>query len=143
MENLIHRIACVLNKVNENKENKENKPTISILDYLQRLKKYFKCDDIFFICAIIYLDKYIEMVNKEYDIYKFILLYLTIAVKYWNDDFYKNTLYSKIGGIPLNEFNNLEVKLLFSIQFDLDIKPAVFDEYYEQLNKHTCSNCNS
>ena len=43
------------------------------------------------------------------------------------------TIFSKIGGITMTELNNLELKFLFMIQFDLYIDKELYYNYYNNL----------
>jgi len=143
---IIQPIACTLNLL-KNLYNDNKIKHISILDYLLRLEKFFICDKHNFICAIIYIDKYIKENNtyiNKYDIYKLFLIFLTISVKFWDDGYYKNDYYCRIGGIHIKEFNELETELLFNIGFELNISDSVFKEYEEGINNHIniCTMCN-
>ena len=42
--------------------------------------------------------------------------------------------------MSLRELNQMEMAFLFHIQFDLDVTPAVFDQYLAQLTSHTQEN---
>jgi hypothetical protein len=41
-----------------------------------------------------------------------------IAAKYLDDEYYKNTYYASIGGIPVAELNSLEV-IIISLYFNV------------------------
>jgi len=141
---IVQPIACTLNLL-KNLNNDNYIKHISILDYLLRLEKYFYCDKHNFICALIYIDKYIQQKNtNKYCVYKLFLIYLTISIKFFNDDYYKNNYYCEVGGINIKEFNRLETELLFSIGFELHIDIEIFNEYEEQIYNHVniCTTCN-
>lgn len=52
---------------------------------------------------------------------------LVIAAKFWDDTYYSNAIYAKIGGIGLTDMNHLECNLLFVLSFDLMISPKEFN----------------
>ena len=68
---------------------------------------------------------------------RMILTCLVSACKFYDDYYYKNTYYSKIGGIKSDEFNKLEQEFLVNyIQFSLYVKPELYTEYYQDLGNY-------
>lgn len=51
--------------------------------------------------------------------------------------FFNNTYYAKVGGISGTELNNLELKLLFTIDFRLQVSIETFGRYCWQLEKES------
>lgn len=64
---------------------------------------------------------------------------MVIASKFTSDIFYTNSRYAKVGGIPLLELNQLELELLFLIDFQLHITLEDLQEYADQLLFHAMS----
>jgi hypothetical protein len=64
---------------------------------------------------------------------------VVIASKFTSDIFYANSRYAKVGGIPLLELNQLELELLFLIDFQLHITLEDLQEYADQLLSHAMS----
>jgi len=63
-----------------------------------------------------------------------ILICLVIACKYNDDFYYKNSYYSKIGGVKAEEFNDLEREFLTDyIQFSLYVDLETYTSYYQDL----------
>lgn len=58
-----------------------------------------------------------------------------IAVKYNEDDYYANTFYAKVGGITLEEINQLEYDFICMCDFSMAIKPKKFFKYFEYLSQ--------
>lgn len=56
-----------------------------------------------------------------------------LAVKFFEDIFYDNAYYARVGGIPALEMNALELEFLFLINFSLHVQPAEFETYYSDL----------
>lgn len=56
-----------------------------------------------------------------------------IAIKYYDDDYYKNEYYAKVGGLTLKEINQLEMEFLELINYELFINKEVFDVYEDKL----------
>ena len=50
---------------------------------------------------------------------------LMLAAKFFDDLFYNNAFYAKLGGVSPGEMNALELELLHLLDFALFIKPEV------------------
>jgi len=60
-----------------------------------------------------------------------------MACKFYDDYYYKNEYYAKIGGVALSEFNNLEREYLTNyIQFALYVNVETYAAYYDDLIKY-------
>ena len=47
------------------------------------------------------------------------IISLLVATKFFDDKYYENTYYAKVGGIKISEFNSLEALFLQLINFKL------------------------
>jgi hypothetical protein len=56
-----------------------------------------------------------------------------VASKYTSDIYFANSRYAKIGGISLQELNQLELELLFMSEFQLYITLEELQAYADQL----------
>ena len=59
-----------------------------------------------------------------------------LAAKFFDDHYFKNGFYAKVGGVPCNEMNSLEVEFLFLINFSLHVPPETYRKYYVELCNH-------
>ena len=59
---------------------------------------------------------------------------MVLAIKYNEDDYYSNKYYAKVGGIGLNELNELEYNLLILLEFNTFIDDETYEKYENQLN---------
>ena len=111
-------------------------PSISIKDYLLRLSKYSKICSSTLILILIYIDrlcqKYKFKINY-FNIYKFILTSMVIAIKFNEDEFYSSEFYAKLGGISKAEMNFMEYEFLTMINFNLFVKEELFFKYHNLL----------
>ena len=111
-------------------------PSISIKDYLLRLSKYSKICTSTLIFILIYIDrlcqKYKFKINY-FNIYKFILTSMVIAIKCNEDEFFSSEFYAKLGGISKAELNYMEYEFLSMINFDLFVKEELFFKYHNLL----------
>jgi hypothetical protein len=111
-------------------------PPISIKDYLLRLCKYSKISASTLIFILIYIDrlcqKYKFKINY-FNIYKFILTSMVIAIKCNEDEFFSSEFYAKLGGISKAEMNFMEYEFLTMINFNLFVKEELFFKYHNLL----------
>jgi hypothetical protein len=56
-----------------------------------------------------------------------------LAIKYNEDDYYSNQYYARVGGVSLNELNELEYNLLILLEFDIFVDDDVYTKYENQL----------
>lgn len=56
-----------------------------------------------------------------------------IAAKFFDDCYYNNEYYARVGGISNAEINVLEIELLNAINFNLYVDPVLFLKYRQRL----------
>ena len=112
-------------------------PNISIRLYLKRLEEYMKCSNETFILALIYLDRITAKEQKfiinSSCIHRLFLSSLVVAAKFFEDKYYKNSYYAKVGGIATTELNILELQFLTFIDFQLFVSEEEFENYQHTL----------
>lgn len=68
-----------------------------------------------------------------------------LAAKFFDDKYFNNLYYAKVGGVPNKEINSLEVEFLFLINFSLHVDEDMYFRYYNELVNHainsTCACC--
>ena len=110
-------------------------PNISIYDYLKRIVKYTNVEQSTLIIALIYIDRICQnnyLIN-EHNIHKLLFTSILIAIKYNEDDFYKNEYYAQIAGVGVKELFRMEEEFLALISFTLYINEKVFELYKKGL----------
>ena len=58
---------------------------------------------------------------------------MVLAIKYCEDFYYDNEFYSQIGGITCREMNGLEMELLLLLDYDLHVRPEIYESYSSDL----------
>lgn len=114
-------------------------PAIGILQYLERIHKYASCSSECFILALIYVDRLIQRNNfllTELNVHRVVITAILLAAKFFDDAYYNNAYYAKVGGVLVSEMNNLEVEFLFRINFSLHVTPDLFQKYHAELISH-------
>jgi hypothetical protein len=109
---------------------------------LQRINKYASCSSECFVLALIYIDRLIQRNNfvlTELNVHRVVITAVLLAAKFFDDAYYNNAYYAKVGGVLVSEMNSLEVEFLFRINFSLRIVPEVFQKYHAELVSHASS----
>ncbi|KAJ2398678.1 cyclin-like protein interacting with PHO85, partial [Coemansia sp. RSA 2559] len=115
-------------------------PSISAHDYMYRVSKYVGLENDAALAVLVYLDRVTRaqinrpsMALSPYNIHRLILSAIVVAHKFHSDIFLNNLRYSKVGGVPLAELNQLELEFLFLIKFDLKVDSAELQNLGEWL----------
>eukprot|EP00457_Paulinella_chromatophora_P001793 gb/GEZN01001795.1/.p1 GENE.gb/GEZN01001795.1/~~gb/GEZN01001795.1/.p1 ORF type:complete len:904 (-),score=102.37 gb/GEZN01001795.1/:113-2698(-) len=122
-------------------------PSITIYDYLVRIFTYAECSPACFILAIIYLDKVIlkqdrGLIVNSHTIHRLLITSIMLAAKFLDDRFLSNLHYASMGGIAPAELNQLEVDLLFYMEFSLLVSGKTFLNYRQELLRHAALHMN-
>lgn len=116
-------------------------PTISVHSYLEdRILKYAGCSEETFILALIYIDQVVqfnpEFVISSLNIHRLLITSIMLASKFFDDVYYNNAYYARVGGISNIEVNSLEIEMLRMISFSLFVQPDQYDRYRCSLYSH-------
>lgn len=71
----------------------------------------------------------------SYNIHRLIIAGITVSSKFFSDVFYKNSRYAKVGGLPVEELNHLELQFLLLTDFKLMISLEELQRYADLLLK--------
>lgn len=125
-----------------------NVPGISLHAYLSRVLKYCPVTNEVFLSLLVYFDRIAKKANNlqkekedqeqlfvmdSYNIHRLIISGITILSKFFSDIFYKNLRYAKVGGLPLEELNYLELQFLLLLDFKLMISVEDLQNYGDLL----------
>jgi formylmethanofuran dehydrogenase subunit D len=139
LERLVNSNTQVPNGENITKFHALKAPAISIHQYLERIHKYASCSTECFILALIYIDRLIQrnhFLLSELNVHRVCITAVLLAAKFFDDAYYNNAYYAKVGGVLVSEMNGLEVEFLFRINFSLHVTPEEFIKYQEELISH-------
>ena len=145
-------LACVLNQlcarndqlpIDQNSFTKFHAlrpPSINLCEYLERVAKYAACSGECFVLSLVYIDNIIHnnstFIVNSLNVHRLLITSIMLAAKHFDDHYYNNEYYAKIGGVSTNELNILEVELLFMLNFNLFVTPDQFSQYYIELCRH-------
>mmetsp|Transcript_1914 Transcript_1914/g.2726 ORF Transcript_1914/g.2726 Transcript_1914/m.2726 type:complete len:223 (-) Transcript_1914:297-965(-) len=121
-------------------------PGITIRDYLERIAKYAACSGECFVLALVYIDRIIQsnpsFVVNSLNIHRLLITSVMISAKFFDDQYFNNAYYAKVGGVPCKEMNSLEVEFLFLTNFSLFVTYDTYKQYHTELRNHaTHSSC--
>ncbi|KAH7909954.1 cyclin-domain-containing protein [Hygrophoropsis aurantiaca] len=112
-------------------------PGISILDYLRRIIKFTKVEKSCLLLTLHYVDQMCSRMPlftlSSLTCHRFIIASITVCSKGLCDTFCTNSLYARVGGIPVAELNVLEREFLHAIDWRLTCTREVLQEYYVNL----------
>ena len=116
-------------------------PSISVQTYLEeRILKYAGCSEETFILALIYMDLVVQynpdFVINSLNVHRLLITSIMLASKFFDDIYYNNAYYARVGGISNSEVNSLEMELLRMISFSLFVQPEQYDRYRSSLYSH-------
>lgn len=108
-------------------------PIIDLAAYAARIAKYCPCNSEVFLALIVYLQLVLDRCARRgqaftvdpYSIHRLLVTGITVASKWFSDVFFTNSRYAKVGGLSVNELNELELQFLTLVDFDLNIHPEV------------------
>jgi Cyclin len=73
----------------------------------------------------------------ELNVHRVVITSILLAAKFFDDAYYNNAYYAKVGGVLVSEINGLEVDFLFRINFSLHVTPDEFEKYRCELLSHS------
>jgi len=115
-------------------------PQITIKSYLERIAKYSSCSEECFVLALIYIDRVIRknerfLVNSL-NVHRLLITTIMLGAKFFDDQYFNNKYFGKVGGVSRREMNLLEIEFLFMINFDLFVETELYKVYDKRLMTH-------
>jgi len=122
-------------------------PQITIEFYLKRIARYSNCSEECFVLALIYIDRLIgkdeNFLVNSLNVHRLLITSIMLGAKFFDDHYFNNEYFSKIGGVSLEEINLLEIEFLFMISFDLFVETDMYESYKMKLLSQTKSSKSS
>jgi hypothetical protein len=117
-------------------------PPIGLQQYILRLYHYIPCSSHCFVYAIIYVDRILR-VNPHFklsdlNVHRLFFTALVVASKFYDDEYYSNSWYGRVGGVNAPELNILEVSFLKLTQFKLAVSAEEYEMYLTSVER-ACS----
>ena len=119
---------------------KKSPSKVTLQYYFQRIKKYAKIEKSTLIIILIYADRICTtsgIILNPHNIHKIILGCLLLAIKYNEDVYFTNEHYAKVGGVSIEELNNLEYFSIQLLNFDLFISEDIYKKYLNYISSYS------
>lgn len=147
---IVSVLSCVLEQLFSSKDDKlpedpskitmfhtQKPPPISISAYFHRIAKYSDCSGECLILALVHINRILHTRPHFYvnalNIHRLLLTSVMCSAKFFDDQYFNNAYYSKIGGVSNRELNCLEVEFLALVNFDLHVPGESYAQFYTQL----------
>lgn len=109
-------------------------PAISIKLYLERMHRFFACSDECFVLALVYISRVVKRAPSisicRLSVHRVVFLAMVLAAKVHDDLSYSNRFYAKVGGLPTQEVNALELQFLKLLDWKLNVRPNEYELYH-------------
>ena len=118
-------------------------PIIKIEDYFIRLVKFSKMEISTLVLTFIYIKRFIykeKFIISFNNIFRLIISCSLLAIKFNEIRIFKNTYYAKIGGLEVDDLNNLEYNVFSRLNFNLKVSDYEFWEILSLIYKDYSNN---
>lgn len=110
-------------------------PSISIKSYLNLcIHRCFLCSDECFVLAFIYIKRITKMhpdlTVGKLSAHRLLFFAVLLATKFHDDSRYSNKYYAKVGGLPIEEVNRLELKFAKMLEWKMFVEPKEYQFYH-------------
>ena len=94
------------------------------------------CSDSCYVIGLVYLMRISEKILvTEYNIHRLLLISFVLATKIYDDEYFENKYYAKIGGISNKEINSMELEFVELLEFNLFVKEIEFELWKKKVIK--------
>lgn len=94
------------------------------------------CSDSCYVIGLVYLMRISEKILvTEYNIHRLLLISFVLATKIYDDEYFENKYYAKIGGISNKEINSMELEFVELLEFNLFVKEVEFELWKKKVIK--------
>jgi len=77
-----------------------------------------------------------DFIISSLNVHRLLITAIMLASKFFDDIYYNNAYYARVGGISNSEVNSLEMEMLRMISFSLFVRPEQFERYRGSLYSH-------
>ncbi|CAG8456501.1 9120_t:CDS:2 [Diversispora eburnea] len=134
---IIHNDQIPLMPSNLSRFHSRAQPSISVVDYLRRIVRHTSIEKPCLLILLIYIDRVCER-NRTFTItsltvHRFLIAAVTVSSKALCDSYCTNSHYARVGGIPTQELNALELEFIKLIDWQLICAGETLQQYYVNL----------
>ena len=92
------------------------------------------------ILSVIYLDQFCEKyryILNFNNIYRLILIFVFISLKYNEDNMVNAKIYSNIAGVSVEDLKMLEYQICAYLDFEFYVKTEYYEQYFVYVTKYS------
>ena len=144
------KISEILTEISSQNSNVEYNPDdpfstkspskVTLQYFFGRIKKYTKIEKSTLIIILIYADRMCTtsgIILNPHNIHRIILGCLILAIKYNEDLYFTNEQYAKVGGVSVQELNDLELYSIQLLNFNLFISEDIYEKYVQYITTYS------
>jgi len=116
----------------------EIEPMISIQSYLKRIAKYAEVSTSCFVVAMVLIDRVLtthDLYIGRLSVHRVIAAAVVVAVKFLEDEPFRNSDFAPIAGVTRKELNDLEKDFLKLLNFDAYVCKTDYNTYVKWISK--------
>ena len=113
---------------------------VTLQYFFGRIKKYTKIEKSTLIIILIYADRMCTtsgIILNPHNIHRIILGCLLLAIKYNEDLYFTNEQYAKVGGVSVQELNDLELYSIQLLNYNLFISEDIYEKYIQYITNYS------
>ena len=144
------KVSEILTEISNQNSNVEYNPDdpfstkspskVTLQYFFGRIKKYTKIEKSTLIIILIYADRMCTtsgIILNPHNIHRIILGCLLLAIKYNEDLYFTNEQYAKVGGVSVQELNDLELYSIQLLNFNLFISEDIYEKYIQYITNYS------
>ena len=111
----------------------EQLPPISLENYIRHLVNYTGMNISTLILAVMYIDQFLEKYKyllSLNNIYRLLLVFVFISMKYNEDTMVSAKIYSNIAGVSVEDLKLLEFQMCEALDFNFFVKSEEYQQYF-------------
>jgi len=109
-------------------------PPMAIVEYLERIRKYYRCSNECFVMALVYIDRVSKtdpsMKVCDLTVHRLLMISVMLAAKFHDDLYFGIDYYSKVGGLRLQETRWLESTMLKMLDWKMNVSIEEYELYH-------------
>lgn len=111
----------------------EKIPSIELSKYLNRFVKYAFQSPACYVVTLIYINRFVDKcgpnIFNQLSCYRIFLPAFVVAAKFFDDNYFSNSFYSKVGGVSRIHLNELEVQFLKVMDCNVFVSKEEYDNF--------------
>ena len=144
------KVSEILTEISSQNSNVEYNPDdpfstkspskVTLQYFFGRIKKYTQIEKSTLIIILIYADRMCTtsgIILNPHNIHRIILGCLLLAIKYNEDLYFTNEQYAKVGGVSVQELNDLELYSIQLLNFNLFISEDIYEKYVQYITNYS------